>query len=156
MRRKSTLVHRAFRRIKQRSSIVVGNCIVEYGTCEEENNMCASIVSENNTKPVRRKSTLVHRSFQKIPPALWARGGLEVVSIKSIKPSPYPLPGPPIRPVWKTRGRTSLSPNDINYQARASNSARLLHPPPIRPTLPRPPHRPPTFPPPARRPHTLP
>ena len=60
-----------------------------------------------------------------IPPALWARGGLEVVSIKPIKPSPYPLPGSPIRPVWKTRGRTSLSLNSINYPARASKSAML-------------------------------
>ena len=57
-----------------------------------------------------------------IPPALWARGGLEVVSIKSIKPSPYPLPGPPIRPVWISRGRTSFSPKTTNPPARGSKS----------------------------------
>ena len=45
-----------------------------------------------------------------------------------MNPSPYPLPGPPIRPAWKWRGRTSLSPNTINYQARASKSATLLSP----------------------------
>ena len=40
--------------------------------------------------------------------------------------SPYPLPGPPIRPPWISRGRTSLSPNNIKHPARASKSATLI------------------------------
>ena len=59
------------------------------------------------------------------PPTLWARIDSKVVSIKSIKPSLYPLPGPPIRPAWKTRGRTLLSLNNMNHPARTSKTAML-------------------------------
>ena len=47
-------------------------------------------------------------------------------SFNQNNPSPYPLPGPPIRPPWISRGRTSLSPNNIKHPARASKSATLI------------------------------
>ena len=48
-----------------------------------------------------------------IPPALWASGGIDVAWMK-ITPSPYTLPGPPIRWAWTTRERTLLTFEAIN------------------------------------------
>ena len=48
--------------------------------------------------------------------------------VEQINPSPYPLPAPPIRRVWITRGGTSFSPNHIKRRANASKSAGLLNP----------------------------
>ena len=39
---------------------------------------------------------------------------------------PYLFSGPPIRPLWIGRGRTSLSPNHIKRPAGTSKSATLL------------------------------
>ena len=58
-------------------------------------------------KKVRACKVMFLGSTQ-ILPALWATGGLEVISIQY--PSPYPLPGPPIWQVWITRGFISFSP----------------------------------------------
>ena len=48
-------------------------------------------------------------------------GGLEVVTGK-LPLSPH-YPGPPMRPLWKTRGITSLSPKDTRRPTRAYKDA---------------------------------
>ena len=45
----------------------------------------------------------------------WFRG-----SFNQHNPPAHPLPWPPIRPVWNTRGRTSLSSDDIKHHVIAS------------------------------------
>ena len=47
-------------------------------------------------------------------------------SMRPNKRLKYPLPGPPIRPLWKWRKHTSFSPKYMNCQVRASKSAVLI------------------------------
>ena len=47
-------------------------------------------------------------------------------SFKLRKACTYPLSGPPTKPRWKCRLRASLSPNTMNYPARASKSPMLV------------------------------
>ena len=49
----------------------------------------------------------------------WSRNSYDL----SNDPSPYPLPGPPTRPLWKWPGRTSHSPRHVKRKARPSKSA---------------------------------
>ena len=60
-----------------------------------------------------------------IPPALWASGGLEVVSIKLLLSLPSPRASDPTRP---DHPRVSTTFNHIKRLARASKSAVLTGP----------------------------